>query len=59
MFTGVALEHGGTIRIEKNYVNEVLPEDLPEDKADNRILMVCKGLVSDNSDKVELYRQKH
>lgn len=51
LLTGVKLEQGGTIRIEKNYVNEKLPEDLPDDKADNRILMVCKGLVSDNSDK--------
>lgn len=51
LLAGVKLEQGGTIRIEKNYVNEILPEDLPDDKADNRILMVCKGLVADNNDK--------
>ena len=51
LLAGVKLQQGGTIRIEKNYVDETLPKDLPEDKADNRILMVCKGLVSDNTDK--------
>lgn len=44
LLTGVALENGGTLRIEKNFVNVELPPDLPDDKADNRILKVCKGL---------------
>lgn len=44
LLSGVQLQGGGTLRIEKNYANVVLPDDLPEDKADNRILKVCKGL---------------
>lgn len=49
LLLGVALQGGGTLRIEKNYVNVALPDDLPEDKADNRILKVCKGLVEEKS----------
>lgn len=44
LLSGVLLPGGGILRVEKNYVNIALPEDLPEDKADNRILKVCKGL---------------
>lgn len=44
LLIGVQLQGGGILRIEKNYVNIALPEDLPDDKADNRILKVCKGL---------------
>ena len=44
LLKGVKLKNGGTLRIEKNFVNVELPEDLPEDKSDNRILKVCKGL---------------
>lgn len=44
LLTGVPLEDGGIIRIEKNFVHEELPPDLPEEKADNRILKVCQGL---------------
>lgn len=44
LLKGVKLETGGSIRIEKNFVDMVLPPDLPEDKADNRILKVCLGL---------------
>ena len=44
LLTGVKLEHGGTIRIEKNFVDVVLPPDLPDDNMDNRILKVCRGL---------------
>ena len=49
LLLGVALQGGGILRIEKNYVNVALPDDLPEDKADNRILKVCKGLVEEKS----------
>lgn len=45
LLEGVALEHGGTLRVEKNYVDVKLPPDLPEEKADNRILKVCRGLA--------------
>lgn len=48
LLKGIKLENGGSIRIEKNYKNVELPEDLPEDKSDNRILKVCKGLQEDN-----------
>ncbi|WP_124068198.1 PhoH family protein [Clostridium sp. E02] len=44
LLEGVELEHGGTLRIEKNFVDVLLPPDLPDEKMDNRILKVCKGL---------------
>ena len=44
LFTGTRLREGGLLRVEKNFVHVELPPDLPEDKADNRILMVCRGL---------------
>lgn len=44
LLKGVKLEQGGTLRIEKNFKDVELPPDLPEDKADNRILKVCLGL---------------
>lgn len=52
LLEGVQLPGGGILRVEKNYANVSLPEDLPEDKADNRILKVCKGLsesIDDNN----------
>lgn len=45
LLEGVKLKSGGTLRIEKNFVNIELPPDLPDDKPDNRILKVCKGLT--------------
>ena len=51
LIAGIATENGGSIRIEKNYVNVSLPQDLPDDKPDNRILMVCKGLSEEFPDK--------
>lgn len=44
LLQGVLLENGGSVRIEANCVHVELPEHLPEDKMDNRILKVCKGL---------------
>ena len=38
LFEGIELESGGILRIEKNFTDVELPGDLPEDKADNRIL---------------------
>ena len=38
------LAGGGTLRVEKNCVQVELPKDIPDDKPDNRILKVCKGL---------------
>ncbi len=44
LISGVALENGGTLRIEPNYVSIDLPEDFAQSKNDNRFLRVCKGL---------------
>ena len=44
LLSGVALENGGSLRVEKNFVDVELPPDLPEEKMDNRILKVCLGL---------------
>jgi len=53
LLKGIKMSNGGTVRIEINYRDVSLPEDLPESKMDNRILQVCKGL-SQNEDKVIL-----
>ncbi len=44
LLQGVKLPEGGILKIEKNFVQVELPQDLPDDKPDNRILKVCKGL---------------
>lgn len=54
LIEGVCTECGGTLRVEKNYLNVELPPDLPEHKSDNRILKVCLGLSKDNSKQVIL-----
>ena len=51
---GVELPSGGKLKIEKNFINEVLPEDLPEEKMDNRILKVCQGLSKTEEGQVTL-----
>ena len=45
LLQGVALSGGGILRIEQNFVHVELPPDLPDDKPDNRILKVCRGLA--------------
>lgn len=45
LIAGVPLANGGTLRVEINCVHEPLPESLPEDKSDNRILKVCRHLA--------------
>ena len=50
LLEGVKTAEGGWLRIEKNYVDVKLPEDLPESKMDNRILKVCKGICDDRPD---------
>ena len=57
LLKGVTLENGGTLRVEKNYVDVELPPDLPEEKADNRILKVCRGLA-EQQDAGEPEREK-
>lgn len=44
LLKGVKLKSGGMLRVETNCVEVSLPEALPENKMDNRILKVCKGL---------------
>lgn len=44
LLSGVPLPGGGLLRVEKNFVQVELPRDLPENRTDNRILMVCRGL---------------
>lgn len=54
LITGVSLENGGKLRVEKNFVNVTLPEDLSAELADNRILKVCIGLSEDSEEQVIL-----
>ena len=51
LLQGVKLPGGGILRIEKNFVQVELPQDIPDDKPDNRILKVCKGLTETKKDK--------
>ena len=53
LLEGVTLPNGGIVRVEVNCVDVKLPEHLPEDKMDNRILKVCKGLM-DSQERVIL-----
>lgn len=50
LLEGVGLPEGGSLRIEKNYVDINLPEDMPESKSDNRILQTCIGIAGDHPD---------
>ena len=45
---GVALPGGGKLRIELNFRDIELPDGWSHEKADNRILKVCKGLAQKN-----------
>ncbi len=54
LLEGVLLENGGMMRVEKNFVHVSLPEDLPDEKMDNRILKVCKGLMESKNEQVIL-----
>lgn len=54
LLDGVGLKNRGTLRVEKNFVNIELPHDLPDDKMDNRILKVCRGLEDQNPEQVVL-----
>lgn len=53
LLKGVGLPGGGSLRVEKNFVDVKLPRDLPEEKADNRILKVCRGLAEQISGRPE------
>ena len=60
LLKGVQMENGGILRVEANCVNVELPESLPEDKPDNRILKVCKGIREEEKPVVLVTKdQKH
>lgn len=54
LLKGVELENGGMLRVEKNFVDVELPEDLSDKVADNRILKVCLGLSREREEQVIL-----
>ena len=41
---GIELANGGRLRVEMNHYNTKIPSSWSKEKADNRILQVCKGL---------------
>lgn len=45
LLAGIPLEEGGTLRVEKNFIHIELPQDLPRNHTDDRILKVCKGYM--------------
>jgi PhoH-like ATPase len=51
---GVKLDNGGFLRVEKNFKDVELPNDMAEYKSDNRILKVCKGLSDSSKEQVIL-----
>lgn len=53
LLKGIDFENGGNIKLEINFNEVQIPQDLPESKADNRILKVCVGL-SETHEKVIL-----
>lgn len=50
LYKGVQLENGHVITVELNHANVDLPESLPRDKVDTRILGVAKGLGKKKGD---------
>ena len=54
LVAGVELDNGGVLRIEKNFKDVKLPDDMAEYKSDNRILKVCKGLKESSKEQVIL-----
>ena len=54
LLEGVSLEGGGSLRVEKNFVDVELPPDMPDHLMDNRILKVCRGLSERSGEQVVL-----
>lgn len=54
LLEGVELPGGGMVRVERNFVDVRLPEELPEEKMDNRILKICLGLSQKSETEVIL-----
>lgn len=49
LLTGVPLPNGGSLRLEVNCVGVKLPQGIPEDRRDSRILKVCQDLKTKES----------
>ena len=47
---GIELENGGKLRVEMNHYDTKIPSTWSKDKADNRILQVCKALKEQGED---------
>ena len=47
---GINLENGGKLRVEMNHYDTKIPSTWSKDKADNRILQVCKALKEQGED---------
>lgn len=47
---GIELANGGRLRVEMNHYNTKIPSSWSKEKADNRILQVCKGLKEQGED---------
>ncbi|MGH4140648.1 PhoH family protein [Clostridium sp.] len=47
---GVELKNGGRLRVEMNHYDTKIPLSWSKEKADNRILQVCKGLKEQGED---------
>ncbi|MCJ7688216.1 MAG: PIN domain-containing protein, partial [Clostridiaceae bacterium] len=47
---GIELENGGKLRVEMNHYDTQIPPSWNKEKADNRILQVCKGLKEQGED---------
>lgn len=47
---GIELENGGRLRVEMNHYDTKIPLSWSKEKADNRILQVCKGLKEQGED---------
>ena len=50
MTQGIQLPSGGIFKLETNHIHEKLPDGFKDDKNDNRILKVCKGISSADQD---------
>ena len=47
---GIELENGGKLRVEMNHYDTQIPPSWNKEKADNRIIQVCKGLKEQGKD---------
>ena len=59
LFEGVSLENGGQLKIEANFSSVDLPYGFQANSNDNRILKVCKGLISEGEPVTPRYQRHH